>query len=627
MKWRDINRVIFVGAAAGAVWFLHGSAAHGFLDPYIDAIGVACTLIGGFPIFHEAFENVMERRMTMELSMVIAILAALAIREIFTALVITEFVLAAEILEGLTVGRGRKAIQALVDLMPQSAVVRRGSDWKEIAVDQLRQRDEVLARPGTRIPVDGQVVGGHSFVDEASITGEPMAAEKVPGAIVFAGTINQSGALEIRVDKVGRDTSFGKIIEAVERARNSQAPIQRLADRLAGYLVYFALGAAVITFLITHNIRSTISVVIVAGACGIAAGTPLAVLGAIGRAAQSGAIVKGGRHLENLAEIDTVLLDKTGTVTLGTPEVSEVQPATSVLASALIESAAMAEGPSEHPIAKAIVREAARMGVSVGLPERFDYIPGRGVTAIAGGDEIAVGNWVHVAGEVPEADSRNGKRETAVYVTRAGVFQGTIYVADVLRPEAAAAIQELKSMKLRTVLLTGDSKTAAEEVGVALGVDEIFAELLPEEKLRYVQKLISAGSKVVMVGDGINDAPALTEATVGVAMGSGTDVARESADVVLIGSDLIKFVQTVRIARHCHAIIMENFVGTLAVDTVGIVLAAFGFLNPVLAALIHVSSEMVFILNSARLLPRRRVGGAAGRRVKVSVNVPRTFPG
>jgi Cd2+/Zn2+-exporting ATPase/Cu+-exporting ATPase len=322
LNWREINRVLFVAAAAGAIWFLGGAR-----NPYITGIGVVCTIVGGFPIFHEAYENIVQRRMTMELSMAIAIVAALAIREIFTALVITLFVLVAEILEGLTVGRGRAAIRHLVGLLPTTATVRRNESWQDVETTEIAPGEIVLVKPGTRIPVDGVVAGGHSFVDQATITGESMPAEKIRGTSVNAGTINQSGALEIRVDRMGRDTTFGKIIDAVERAEKSRAPIQGIADRLAGYLVYFALGAAALTFLITHNMRSTISVVIVAGACGIAAGTPLAILGGIGRSAQLGSIIKGGLYLEALANIDTILLDKTGTLTYGTLEVVDVRPA------------------------------------------------------------------------------------------------------------------------------------------------------------------------------------------------------------------------------------------------------------------------------------------------------------
>jgi Cd2+/Zn2+-exporting ATPase/Cu+-exporting ATPase len=599
LNWRDISRVFFVAAAAGAIWFLGGVS-----KPYITAVGVVCTLVGGFPIFHEAYENITQRRMTMELSMTIAIVAALAIREVFTALVITLFVLVAEILEGLTVGRGRQAIQRLIDLLPSIATVRRQGEWKDVGIAEISVHDQVLVRPGARIPVDGKVVGGHSFVDQAPITGESMPVEKIAGAIVYAGTINQSGALEVSVEQLGRDTTFGKIIEAVERAEKSRAPIQGIADRLSGYLVYFALAAAAITFVITHNTRSTISVVIVAGACGIAAGTPLAILGAIGRAAQDGAIIKGGLYLEKLAEVDTILLDKTGTLTYGTPEVMEIRPVSGVSKESLLEAAAIAEFYSEHPVAKAILSKASQMGIRFRHPDKFDYTPGRGIVAEIDGEEIAVGNWMHLRDErIHGADALQGTADGAVLVTRGGHLLGSIQVADLLRPEAKAAIQSLKSMGLKTILLTGDSKAVAEPVGKGLGVDEISAELLPDQKLQRVEELLAQGKKVVMVGDGVNDAPALARATVGVAMGSGTDVARESSDIVLIGSDLTKFVETVRIARRCHRTIMQNFVGTLVVDSVGVGLAACGFLNPLLAAFIHVSSEMTFILNSARLLP------------------------
>jgi heavy metal translocating P-type ATPase len=598
LSWHDINRVLFVAAAAGAMWFLGRS-----VNPYIIAIGVICAVVGGFPIFHEAYENITQRRMTMELSMAIAIVAALAIREVFTALVITLFVLVAEILEGLTVGRGRKAIQHLVDLLPRVATVRRSGSWTDVEIGDVSTDDEVLVRPGGRIPVDGKVVGGHSFVDQAPITGESMPVEKQPGAIVYAGTINQSGALEIRVERLGRDTTFGKIIEAVETAEKSRAPIQGIADRLAGYLVYFALGAAILTFLISHNIRSTISVVIVAGACGIAAGTPLAILGSIGRAAQQGAIIKGGLYLEKLGEVDTVLLDKTGTLTYGTPELLDVHTASGTSATALLRAAAIAESRSEHPIAKAILRKATQLGIPYEDPAIFEYTPGKGIIARNDGEEIIVGNQHFLLERGIQFKQENGAMPgSEIFVAGGGRFLGTLQIADTLRPEAKNAIQSLKSMRLRTVLLTGDAKFVAEDVGRKLGVDEIVSDLLPEGKLQFVKQLTDKGHKVAMVGDGVNDAPALMQASVGVAMGSGTDVARESADVVLIGNDLSKLVETLQTVRRCRRTIMQNFVGTLVVDSIGVGLAAFGFLNPLLAAFIHVSSEMAFILNSARLL-------------------------
>jgi heavy metal translocating P-type ATPase len=608
VEWADLVRIAFVAVAAAAVWFRLWEPF-----PHISVIGIMATLIGGYPIFKEAFENIAERKMTMELSMTIALLSALAIGEFFTALVITGFVLAAEVLEGLTVGRGRRAIQSLLDFLPRTVAVRRDGQVIEVPSDQVQVDETVIVKPGGHIPVDGIVRSGRSFVEQAAITGEAMPVEKAQGDTVYAGTINQSGALEIGAQRLGRDTTFGRIIEAVERAEKSRAPIQKTADRLAGYLVYFALGAAILTFIITHNIRSTISVVIVAGACGIAAGTPLAILGAIGRAAHQGAIIKGGLYLEALAAVDTVLLDKTGTLTFGTPQIREVVSANGFGEQQIIAAASIAERKSEHPLAKAVVARATELAIPLVDPDEFSYTPGRGVRVRYRGEEIVVGSLALLVEEgmtrgLP-ADSHSPDGASEVYVARAGQVLGSIRIADVLRPEAKSAIAAMRQMGLKTILLSGDTQAATSSVGRGLGVDEAVGGLLPEQKAKWVTELRRKGRNVAMVGDGINDAPALVEANVGIAMGSGTDVARESADVILIGSDLSKLVETLRVARRCRGIIMQNFVGTLVVDSVGVGMAAFGLLNPLLAAFIHVTSELAFILNSTRLLPRSSEAG------------------
>jgi heavy metal translocating P-type ATPase len=603
LEWIELARIGFVAFAAAAVWFRLWEPF-----PRISVVGSAATLIGGYPIFKEAWENIVERKMTMELSMTIALLAALVIGEFFTALVITAFVLAAEILEGLTVGRGRRAIRDLLAFLPRTVSVRRDGRVVDVPAEQVEIGDSVVVKPGGHIPVDGIVLNGRSFVEQAAITGEAMPVEKFAGDAVYAGTINQSGTLEIGAQKLGRDTSFGRIVEAVERADKSRAPIQKTADRLASYLVYFALGAAILTFLITRNVRSTISVVIVAGACGIAAGTPLAILGAIGRAAQKGAIVKGGLYLEALAAIDTVLLDKTGTLTFGTPQIREVVSNDGVGTKEIIAAASIAERRSEHPLAKAIVARAAELAVPIEEPDSFSYTPGRGIRVTHQGDEILVGSRAFLVdrgvGQKLPMDGHGRGSASEVFVARKGEVLGSIRIADVLRPDAKTAVGALREMGLKTILLSGDDQGVTTAVGLDLGVDEAVGELLPEQKAKWTRELRAKNRNVAMVGDGINDAPSLVEANVGIAMGSGTDVARESADVILIGSDLSKFVATLRIARHCRAIIMQNFVGTLVVDSIGVGMAAFGYLNPLLAAFIHVSSELAFILNSTRLLPR-----------------------
>ena len=603
-EWPEMLRIALVAVASACVgWHVW--------EPFgaVSVIGVIGLLIGGWPICKEALENLLAKRMTMELSMSIAIIAAAAIAEFFTALVITLFVLIAEVLEGMTVSRGRRAIRDLLDFLPRAVSVRRSGAVAEVDANTLRVGDAVLVNPGGRIPVDGTVIAGHSFVDQARITGESLPLEKTAGAAVFAGSINQSGALEIRAERLGRDTSYGKIIEAVEQAERSRAPVQRLADRLAGYLVYFALGAAVLTYVLTRDIRSTISVVIVAGACGIAAGTPLAILGAIGRAARAGAIIKGGLFLEQLGRVDTVVLDKTGTLTCGRPEVRALVPVGGADEIALLDAAASAEIRSEHPLGKTIVAHARAMGRVVKEPEKFAYTPGRGIDAVVDGGRVLVGNQVlmrahdiaipsDLLGQYPEASE--------ILVARDGRLLGAVVIADTLRAEAAQAIRAIQSQGIQTILLTGDAQAVAQVIAKQLGIAEFAADLLPEDKRRRVKDLVDQGRTVAMVGDGINDAPALIEAHVGVSMGSGTDVARESADVVLLGNDLLRFAETLALARRTRRIIWANFVGTIGVDTLGIGLAAFGLLNPLLAAFIHVASEMTFILNSARLLPGRQ---------------------
>ena len=603
VEWMEIARIVLVFLAAAAVWLQLWEPVSAF-----SLIGIVAALIGGYPIYHEALESMLERRMTMELSMTIAIAAALIIGEYVTALVIIVFVLIAEILEELTVGRGRKAIHDLLNLLPAVASVKRNGRIEELRAEDLRPGDLIVVKPGSRISVDGIVRGGHSFVDQGAITGESLPVEKIPGGAVFAGTINQSGALEIEARGIGRDTAFGKIIAAVEEAERSRAPIQRIADRLAGYLVYFALACAALTFLFTRDARSTISVVIVAGACGIAAGTPLAILGGIGLAARNGAIIKGGRYLEALWSAKTVVLDKTGTLTFGTPEVTAIHPAAGVSPESLMEAAVTGERLSEHPIGKAILARATTMTLTPREPEGFRYFPGKGIRCNVNGDEIVLGsrNFLEEL-SIPVNTRTNGATGSSdVFIAQNKQFLGIVEVADTLRPEAVEATAELSKMGFRTVLLTGDHANVGKTVAERLGVNEFASELLPEQKMKRIQELMTRDGNVIMVGDGVNDAPALMQATVGVAMGSGTDVARETASVVLLGNNLMDFVAALKIARRVHRTILVNFVGTLAVDGMGVLLAALGFLNPLLAAFIHVSSELVFILNSARLLPSTR---------------------
>jgi Cd2+/Zn2+-exporting ATPase/Cu+-exporting ATPase len=607
-----------------------------------DWLAFAATLIGGCPIFAEALENLRKRRMTMELSMTIALIGALLIGQFLTALVIAFFVLFAELLEGFSVGSGRRAIEKLIHSLPRSVTVRRDGQERELSTAEVAGGETIIIRPGERIPADGTVSKGHSFVDQASITGESLPIEKVEGSKVFAGTINKDGVLEVRVEKIGRDTTFGKIIEIVEQAEKSKAPVQRISDRLAAGLVYFAFGAAVLTFIVTRNVTSTIAVIIVAGACGVAAGTPLAILAGIGSAARRGIIIKGGIHLEQLSRIDTVVLDKTGTLTLGVPQVigihvfaeseqrsaggSPASPSLStkeradepsalqtVTEEEVLQTAAMAEQHSEHPLGEAIVRRARERNLPLREYSGLRYTPGKGLICLDNGTEIVVGSRAllrernipvpAVAADDPTGKDKRG--QTVVFVARDQKLLGTITLADQLRAEAKDAVSELNRRNYDSLLLTGDAQETAQAVGAELGVCEAMGNLLPEQKVEKVRELLRQGCKVAMVGDGVNDAPALAEATVAVAMGQGTDVALETADVTLMTSDLSRLVEVFAISKRCYRVILFNFWGTITVDTIGIVLAFLGQLSPIIAALIHVGSELAFILNSARLFRHR----------------------
>ena len=636
----DILRIAVVGLAVLGAWVAGATGTPGWA---VGAVGAAALLVGCWPLVVEAVGDLRERRMSMELSMLLAIVAAAAIGEWVTALAVTVFALCAEVLEDLSMDRGRDALTDLMSFLPQTARVVTGphtDEVSEVPLDEVRPGQVIALSPGGRVPVDGVVRTGRADVDQSRITGEALPVQVGPGDRVPAGSITR-GALELEVERVGEDSSYGRIVAAVRHAQSSRAPVQRLADRLAARIVYLALAAALITFLTTRDVRATISVIIVAGACGVAAGTPLAVLAAIARAARCGAFVKDGTHLEQLSAVDTAVLDKTGTLTVGAPRVVSVTPVESVAQpgageAEILALAAAAEWNSEHPIGRAIHTEAAVRDLTVPVPDDVAYSPGAGVSARVDGRRITVGRREDQEGrdrartrpasdDTHDATDADGATDavsstasdfksdpeapaaTSVVEVRAdGRLLGTIALADRLRQGAATAVRDLSDMGLEVLMLTGDSPASARHVASVLGMaeEQVRAELLPTDKEKVIDSLRRAGKCVAMVGDGVNDAPALSAADVGVAMGTGTDVAREAGDVVLVGSAPADLVETVRVARRARRIIMVNFVGTVVVDVVGMIAAGLGLLGPVAAALVHVVSESAFILNSARLVPR-----------------------
>ena len=637
IEWADVVRIAVVGLAALGAWIAGAAGTPGWA---VGAVGAVVLAVGCWPLLVEAAEDLRKRRMSMELSMLLAIVAAAVIGEWVTALAVTVFALCAEVLEELSMDRGRDALTDLMSFLPQTARVvgapettesaesaeaaeaSQSPGVTEVPLDEVRPGQVIALSPGGRVPVDGIVRTGRADVDQSRITGEALPVQVGPGDRVPAGSITR-GALELEVERVGEESSYGRIVAAVRHAQSSRAPVQRLADRLAARIVYLALAAALVTFLVTRDVRATISVIIVAGACGVAAGTPLAVLAAIARAARCGAFVKDGTHLEQLSAVDTVVMDKTGTLTVGEPRVVSVHPTEAAAGEdEVLALAAAAEWNSEHPIGRAIYAEAAVRDLTVPVPGDVAYSPGAGVSTHIEGRRITVGRC-RGQGHQPERDTPGCEDEAAlsaesdpeapsatsvVEVRADGQLLGTIALADRLRQGAATAVRDLGDMGLEVLMLTGDSAASARHVAGLLGLTEeqVRADLLPTDKEEVIDSLRRAGKRVAMVGDGVNDAPALGAADVGIAMGTGTDVAREAGDVVLVGSAPADLVETVRVARRARRIIMVNFVGTVVVDVVGMVAAGLGLLGPVAAALVHVVSESAFILNSARLVPRRR---------------------
>ena len=633
IEWADVVRIAVVGLAALGAWVAEATGTPGWA---VGAVGAVVLAVGCWPLLVEAAGDLRERRMSMELSMLLAIVAAAVIGEWVTALAVTVFALCAEVLEELSMDRGRDALTDLMSFLPQTARVvgtpvatesaeaaesSQSSGVTEVPLDEVRPGQVIALSPGGRVPVDGVVRTGRADVDQSRITGEALPVQVGPGDRVPAGSITR-GALELEVERVGEESSYGRIVAAVRHAQSSRAPVQRLADRLAARIVYLALAAALVTFLVTRDVRATISVIIVAGSCGVAAGTPLAVLAAIARAARCGAFVKDGTHLEQLSAVDTVVVDKTGTLTVGEPRVVSVRPTEAAAGEGeVLALAAAAEWNSEHPIGRAIYAEAAVRDLTVPMPGDVAYSPGAGVSAHVEGRRITVGrcrgqghqperdtDGCEDAAASTESDPETPSATSVVEVRADGQLLGTIALADRLRQGAAAAVRDLGDMGLEVLMLTGDSAASARHVAGLLGLTEeqVRADLLPTDKEEVVDSLRRAGRRVAMVGDGVNDAPALGAADVGIAMGTGTDVAREAGDVVLVGSAPADLVETVRVARRARRIIMVNFVGTVVVDVVGMIAAGLGLLGPVAAALVHVVSESAFILNSARLVPRRR---------------------
>jgi heavy metal translocating P-type ATPase len=552
-------------------------------------------------------ELVRERRIGTEVFVTAATTIAMLGGEYVAGSVLMVIILIAEFIAELNTDRARTSIKALIGSVPQTALVRRDGGEKEVPVAEIRPGEVVIVRAGEKIPVDGEVRAGKASVNQAPITGESMPLEKSSGATVFAGTVVELGAIDVETQMVGGDTMYSRIIALVESAEEQKAPVQKLADRVASWLIPAVFVFLLAVYLVTRDLRMVITLLVFTSPAELGLATPLVIIAAVARAARSGILVKGGIVLEQLAKADVIAFDKTGTLTFGKPEVVRVELLDPALNEGrLLLFAASVERRSSHPLAGAIVRFAQERGANLVEPGEFEVISGRGVRAVVEGARVLVGNAAFLSEsgiELPPATDAGG--QSKVYVARDGRLGGVLYLADRVRPDVKAALAALRTTGIkRLVMLTGDNEAVARRIGGELGIDEVFADLLPEEKLRTIERLQREGHRVAMIGDGINDAPALAQADVGIAMGVvGTQAAIEASDVALMTDDIGKVVEARAIAARAYRTIKENLIfGVGVVHVLGITAALLRLIGPIEAAVIHLGPDVLVFVNSVKLL-------------------------
>ena len=578
--------------------------------PYLfDVLAIA---IGGFPLFRRAAQDLGQKNITAEVFMAIGVAAATAIGELRSAAIIAFFMLISEYIDSFTMEKSRRAIKELIDLAPKTAKVQRDGQELDIPVSEVRKGEIVVVRPGEKIPIEGVIVLGSGGVSEAPITGEPFPVEKKEGDAVYAATINQTGVLFIRVLHTGEDTTYARIVRLVEEAEAAKAPVQKIADKFASYFTPVILVIAAATFAFTSEIRNAIAVIVVACPCSVAIATPLAVVAAMGTAARRGIIIKGGRYLEALAKVDTIIMDKTGTLTLGEPVVTDTKGYGDLDAEEVLALAASAEKYSEHPLATAILKEAMNKAIKVPEPDESRVLPGMGVVAAVNKRPVVLGNRVimsqyriAVPQEVEDyCRSREEEGKTVLLLSKDGGLAGAICVADVVRKGTLEAIRRLRSLGFEEpVMMTGDNPRNARLVASALGINKVMAGLLPQDKVEGIRGLVSEGKRVAMVGDGINDAPALALAHVGISMGAaGSDVAIEASDVAIMRDEWNQVPEAIEIGRKTFGVIRQNLALGIIFNLAGIALASTGILSPTSAAVAHIMPDVLVFLNSSRLL-------------------------
>ena len=584
-------------------------------------------VLSGYPLLYLAITRLVYKKWISSCLLIsIAMVASLAIGELFAAGEVAFIMAIGAILEDMTVARAKKGLSQLIALAPVQGrrLVQRGEDVVEemIAATEIRSGDLLRVLPGETVPVDGTIVHGQSSVDQSIMTGESLPVDKGPGDPMVCGTMNCFGSVDMEATAVGEDSSLQKMIRLVEQADEKKAPMQRVADQWSVWLVPIALGIAIaaiiVNWLIGYDIMEAlnrgVTVLVVFCPCALALATPTSIMAAIGQATKHGVIIKSGEALEAMGRVDTIAFDKTGTLTCGRLEVSDVVSLdASRSETELLALAASLEARSEHPLGKAITASAKEQGLSLAAIDNFRMEAGRGIAATVAGETLFCGSQRYLAQQGVDdfsalqntLDHLRGQGKALVLIANAESCLGVIALSDTLRPEASEMVGQLRSMEVRTVLLTGDNRRAAAHFAEAAGVSEIRAELLPEQKVEALEQLGQAGAKTCMIGDGVNDAPALKTASVGVAMGGmGSDIAVEAADIALMQDDLSQLVYLKRLATSTLRTIKGNITASMCINAVAVTLSVMGVLNPVTGALVHNAGSCLVVLNAALLYDR-----------------------